>query len=48
MIDPFDKAELWRSRAAELRTIADRMQEPDARFGLLDIEIGRASCRERV
>ena len=40
MIDPFDKAELWRSRAAELRTIAGRMQEPDARFGLLDIAAG--------
>ena len=40
MIDPFDKAERWRSRAAELRLIADRMHEPDARFGLLDIAAG--------
>ena len=40
MIDPFDKAERWRSRAAELRGIADRMREPDARLRLLDIADG--------
>ena len=40
MIDPFDKAELWRSRAAELRTIAKRTREPAARASLLEIADG--------
>lgn len=40
MIDPFAKAERWRSRAAELRTIADRLQEHEARAGLLAIADG--------
>ena len=40
MIDPFDKAERWRSRAAELRAIANRTHEPEARAGLLEIADG--------
>ena len=37
MPDPFDKAEKWRSRADELRTLAGGMREPMARESLLRI-----------
>jgi len=37
MADPFDKAEKWRSRASELRTLAGGMSEPMARESLLRI-----------
>jgi hypothetical protein len=37
MPDPFDKAEKWRSRAAELRALAGGMSEPMARESLLRI-----------
>jgi hypothetical protein len=40
MLDPFDKADHWRSRAEELRAIADATREPDARAGLLAIAGG--------
>lgn len=40
MIDPFAKAERWRSRAAELRTIATGLHEHEARAGLLAIADG--------
>ena len=40
MIDPFDKAERWRSRAAELRTMAGRLRDRQARTGLLEIAVG--------
>jgi hypothetical protein len=37
MMDPFNRAERWRSRAAELRAIADRLSERDARASTLAI-----------
>ncbi len=37
MLDPFDKADRWRCRAEELRTLAGGMHERDARVGLLKI-----------
>jgi hypothetical protein len=37
MPDPFDRAERWRSRAAELRAVAEGMSEPMARESLLRI-----------
>lgn len=37
MIDPFAKAEQWRSRSDELRRIAVEMHEPTARASLLSI-----------
>jgi hypothetical protein len=37
MPDPFDRAERWRSRAAELRGVAEGMSEPVARDSLLRI-----------
>ncbi len=40
MIDPFDKAEWWRSSAAELRTLAEGLRAREARDGLLSIADG--------
>jgi hypothetical protein len=40
MIDAFDRAEHWRSRARELRKIARSMQEAEVRINLLAIADG--------
>ena len=37
MPDPFDRAERWRTRAAELRAVAEGMSEAVARDSLLRI-----------
>ena len=36
-MDPFNKAERWRSRADELRALADELTEHDAKMSLLGI-----------
>jgi hypothetical protein len=36
-MDPFNKAERWRSRADELRALADELTERDAKMSLLGI-----------
>lgn len=40
MIDPFAKAEQWRARATELRKLAGRMHEREARAGLVAMAEG--------
>jgi len=37
MMDPFNRAERWRLRAAELRAMADRLSERDAKASILAI-----------
>ena len=37
MLDPFDRAQRWRTRAAELRAVAEGMSEAVARDSLLRI-----------
>lgn len=37
MIDAFEKADRWRSRAAELRIIADTAHQQAVRWALLDM-----------
>jgi hypothetical protein len=36
-MDPFSKAQRWRSRADELRALADELTERDAKMSLLGI-----------
>ena len=40
MMDPLDRAERYRSRAEELRRMADGMRERDARAALLAVAEG--------